>query len=529
MNGKQLKNSILQWAIQGKLVPQDPNDEPASVLLERIREEKARLVKEGKIKKDKNESIIFRGDDNSHYEKFLATGEVKCIDDEIPFEIPEGWEWARGRHIFLPMQSTKPEGEYFTYIDIDAVNNKANIVDKPKRLPCSQAPSRATRKLEQNCILFSMVRPYLKNIALIGYEYKDAIASTGFYVIRPCSVLYPQYIFKLLLSAYVVDGLNQYMKGDNSPSINNEHIESYLYPIPPYCEQSRIVEKLDGVLPIVAKYDWSQSELDKLNEQLYERLKKSILQEAIQGKLVPQDPNDEPASVLLERIREEKLRLLKEGKLKKKDITDSVIFKGEDNKYYEQIGQEIVDINEDIPFEIPESWSWIRLSNICSICTGATFKKEDATQNQRGVRILRGGNILPFRICIKDDDIFIPRDAVKYNILLRQNDIVTPAVTSLENIGKMARIESDMPTTTVGGFVFILRPYLNDDILSEYLLSAMSAPATVEFMRSITNKSGQAFYNIGKERLSTTLIPVPPHVEQKRIIENIKHLFSKLS
>ena len=529
MNGKQLKNSILQWAIQGKLVPQDPNDEPASVLLERIREEKARLVKEGKIKKDKNESIIFRGDDNSHYEKFLTTGEVKCIDDEIPFEIPEGWEWARGRHIFLPMQSTKPEGEYFTYIDIDAVNNKANIVDKPKILPCSQAPSRATRKLEQNCILFSMVRPYLKNIALIGYEYKDAIASTGFYVIRPCSVLYPQYIFKLLLSAYVVDGLNQYMKGDNSPSINNEHIESYLYPIPPYCEQSRIVEKLDGVLPIVAKYDWSQSELDKLNEQLYEMLKKSILQEAIQGKLVPQDPNDESASVLLERIREEKQRLLKEGKLKKKDITDSVIFKGDDNKYYEQIGKEVVDISEDIPFEIPESWSWIRLSNICSICTGATFKKEDATQNQSGVRILRGGNILPFRIYIKDDDIFIPRDAVKDNILLRQNDIVTPAVTSLENIGKMARIKSDMLTTTVGGFVFILRPYLNDDILSEYLLSAMSAPATVEFMRSITNKSGQAFYNIGKERLSTTLLPVPPHVEQMRIIENIQYLFSKLS
>ena len=529
MNGKQLKNSILQWAIQGKLVPQDPNDEPASVLLERIREEKVRLVKEGKIKKDKNESIIFRGDDNSHYEKFLATGEVKCIDDEIPFEIPEGWEWARGRHIFLPMQSTKPEGEYFTYIDIDAVNNKANIVDKPKRLPCSQAPSRATRKLEQNCILFSMVRPYLKNIALIGYEHKDAIASTGFYVIRPCSVLYPQYIFKLLLSAYVVDGLNQYMKGDNSPSINNEHIESYLYPIPPYCEQSRIVEKLDGVLPIVAKYDWSQSELDKLNEQLYERLKKSFLQEAIQGKLVPQDPNDESASVLLERIREEKQRLLKEGKLKKKDITDSIIFKGEDNKYYEQIGKEVVDISEDIPFEIPESWSWIRLNNICSICTGATFRKEDATRNQSGVRILRGGNILPFRIYIKDDDIFIPRDAVKDNILLRQNDIVTPAVTSLENIGKMARIKSDMLTTTVGGFVFILRPYLNDDILSEYLLSAMSAPATVEFMRSITNKSGQAFYNIGKERLSTTLLPVPPHVEQMRIIENIQYLFSKLS
>ena len=278
------------------------------------------------------------------------------------------------------MQSTKPEGEYFTYIDIDAVNNKANIVDKPKRLPCSQAPSRATRKLEQNCILFSMVRPYLKNIALIGYEHKDAIASTGFYVIRPCSVLYPQYIFKLLLSAYVVDGLNQYMKGDNSPSINNEHIESYLYPIPPYCEQSRIVEKLDGVLPIVAKYDWSQSELDKLNEQLYERLKKSFLQEAIQGKLVPQDPNDESASVLLERIREEKQRLLKEGKLKKKDITDSIIFKGEDNKYFEKIGKENICIDEDAPFEIPNNWEWVRLGNLFQHNTGKALNGS----NQKG-------------------------------------------------------------------------------------------------------------------------------------------------
>ena len=125
-------------------------------------------------------------------------------------------------------------------------------------------------------------------------------------------------------------------------------------------------------------------------------------------------------------------------------------------------------------------------------------------------------------------DIFIPRDAVKDNILLRQNDIVTPAVTSLENIGKMARIESDMPTTTVGGFVFIIRPYLDDDILSEYLLSVMSAPTTIEFMRSITNKSGQAFYNIGKERLLTTLIPIPPYREQQDINIHIQYLFNKL-
>ena len=249
MNGKQLKNSILQWAIQGKLVPQDPNDEPASVLLERIREEKARLLKEKKIKKDKNESIIYRGEDNSYYEKFLATGEMKCIDEEIPFEIPATWEWVRGKSVFLPMESTKPAKD-FVYIDVDAVNNKTNSIDKPKFILKTNAPSRATRKLHKNDILFSMVRPYLRNIALVPEEYANAIASTGFYVITSLNALFPKYIFLLMLSSYVVDGLNSFMKGENSPSINNCHIEDFLYPLPPLTEQHRIVAKVEELLPV---------------------------------------------------------------------------------------------------------------------------------------------------------------------------------------------------------------------------------------------------------------------------------------
>lgn len=142
--------------------------------------------------------------------------------------------------------------------------------------------------------------------------------------------------------------------------------------------------------------------------------------------------------------------------------------------------------------------------------------------------MLRGGNILPLRLCLKDDDIFIPCTLIKENILLKKNDIVTPAVTSLENIGKMVRVESNIQNTTVGGFVFILRPYFNDDVVSKYLLTAMSAPYTIEFMKSITNKSGQAFYNIGKDRLSMTLVPVPPYKVQKGITDKINNLFSKL-
>ena len=366
MNGKQLKNSILQWAIQGKLVPQDPNDEPASVLLERIREEKARLLKEKKIKKDKNESIIYRGEDNSYYEKFLATGEMKCIDEEIPFEIPATWEWVRGKSVFLPMESTKPAKD-FVYIDVDAVNNKTNSIDKPKFILKTNAPSRATRKLHKNDILFSMVRPYLRNIALVPEEYANAIASTGFYVITSLNALFPKYIFLLMLSSYVVDGLNSFMKGENSPSINNCHIEDFLYPLPPLTEQHRIVAKVEELLPFVENYACAQNKLNKLNTEINDKLKKSILQEAIQGRLVPQIAEEGTVQELFEQIKQEKARLVKEGKLKKSVLSDSNIFRGDDNKYWEKLGKEIHCIDDEIPFEIPASWQWVRIKDIFQI------------------------------------------------------------------------------------------------------------------------------------------------------------------
>ncbi len=237
-----LKKSILQEAIQGKLISQDPNDEPASVLLERIRAEKERLIKEKKIKRDKNESVIYKGDDNSYYE--IVNGKTLCINDEIPFDIPESWTWVRGKSVFLPMESTHPEGEQFCCVDVDAVDNKQNTITRPKHLQSNQAPSRATRKLHTSDILFSLVRPYLRNIALVDATHSKSIASTGFYVITPNESLYPQYVFYLMLSSYVIDGLNQFMKGDNSPSINNAHIENWLYPLPPLVEQRRIVDRI---------------------------------------------------------------------------------------------------------------------------------------------------------------------------------------------------------------------------------------------------------------------------------------------
>ena len=238
-----LKKSVLQEAIQGKLVPQIAEEGTAQELLEQIRVEKQKLVKEGKLKKSAlNDSVIFKGDDNKYYEQIGK----KCLDitEQIPFDLPESWSWARGMSVFMPMESTKPSSD-FVYIDVDAVNNRLNIIDNPKKVRFENAPSRATRKLHKNDLLFSMVRPYLKNIALVDDIYIDAIASTGFYVITPSLGYYPMFLFYLMLSNYVVDGLNAFMKGDNSPSINNCHIEDYLYPLPPIEEQKRIVNKIE--------------------------------------------------------------------------------------------------------------------------------------------------------------------------------------------------------------------------------------------------------------------------------------------
>ena len=246
---EQIKKSVLQEAIQGKLVPQIAEEGTAQKLLEQIKAEKQKLVKEGKLKKSAlNDSVIFRGDDNKYYEKIGK----KCMDitEEIPFDLPDSWSWARGKSVFMPMESTKPSSD-FVYIDVDAVNNRLNIIDKPKKVRIENAPSRATRKLHKNDLLFSMVRPYLKNIALVDDIYKDAIASTGFYVITPSLGYYPMFLYYLMLSNYVVDGLNSFMKGDNSPSINNCHIENYLYPLPPIEEQQRIVEKIEQLMQLL--------------------------------------------------------------------------------------------------------------------------------------------------------------------------------------------------------------------------------------------------------------------------------------
>ena len=375
MNGKQLKNSILQWAIQGKLVPQDPNDEPASVLLERIREEKARLVKEKKIKKDKNESIIYRGEDNSYYEKFLATGEVKCIDEEIPFEIPQGWEWCRFGSLMINRDS--------------------------ERIPLSVAQRQTLKKVYDYygaSGVIDKVDKYLfdKDLLLIGEDGANlinrstpiAFIAKGKYwvnnhahVLDVCGGLNLAYIALFINAISLVN----YVTGTAQPKMNQEKMNSILVTVPPISEQARIVNQIESLQPLIIRYDKAQSELNILNTSVKEQLKKSILQEAIQGHLVPQIVEEGTAEELLAEIRKEKKRLVNEGKLKKSALNDSIIFKGDDNKYYEQINGQAVQIECD--YDFPYSWSLVRLSSICSLIDG---EKKEGQQLCLDAKFLRG-------------------------------------------------------------------------------------------------------------------------------------------
>ena len=506
MNGKQLKNSILQWAIQGRLVPQDPNDEPASILLERIRAEKARLVKEGKINKDKNESIIFRGDDNSHYEKFLATGEVKCIDHEIPFEIPAGWAWCKIKHI-----CTMQAGKNISASKIFAEYSELH----PYRCVGGNGLRGYTESYNTSGH-YSIVGRQGALCGCLNIENGDFYATEHAVVVDAYDIVPTTFIYYFLTAL----NLNQYATATAQPGLAVSNIIEVMFPLPPIQEQQRIVEQIKLIMPLVNKYEQSRSKLDSLNKTIYTQLKKSILQEAIQGRLVPQDSNDESASVLLEKIKAEKAKLVKDGKLKKRDLVDSVIFKGEDNKYYEQIGKEVVDISEDIPFEIPESWSWSRLSMLVNMRIGKTPARGDSTFWDNGVHAW---------ISISD---------------LSQGDII---MTSKEKISDFAAssvmgVKSQAGSLlmsfklTVGKTAILgIDAYHNEAIVT---ISTMCDENyyTRNYLAAIlpllTNygdtKDAIKGKTLNSQSLNALLIPIPPHEEQRRIIENIQYLFSKL-
>ena len=468
---------------------------------------------------------------SSYYEKILATGEVKCIDEEVPFEIPKGWEWCRVSSLFqINPKVVAEDNTSAAFIPMEAISAGYGSEFRYYEKKWGEIKSGYTA-FADNDIAFAKITPCFQNrksAIFEGLPNGIGAGTTELKILRTYGeTINRWFVLYFLESPYFIDEAT--FKGTaNQQRIIVGYLENKLFPLPPLAEQERIVDKIGLVMPIIDKYSKSQELLDKMNVELNECLKKSVLQEAIQGKLVPQIAEEGTAKELLELIKAEKQKLVKEGKLKKSALATSVIFRGDDNKYYELIDNNPVCIDEFLPFQIPETWTWCKVKDLLEIQTGASFKKEQANANKKGIRILRGGNILPNKYIFKDDDVFVSEEFVNANTILKKNCIITPAVTSLENIGKMAVIEKDYNNVSAGGFVFIISPYIQDFNHSLLLAYFLQSPFLIEAMRGITKKSGAAFYNLGKERLKELYLPLPPMAEQSRIVGKINEVLSSI-
>ena len=454
---------------------------------------------------------------------------MKCIDDETPFEIPAGWAWCKINNIAFV---TKLAGfEYTKYIADNLqttgvplfkgknVQGGKIIYDFEAFIPESLSDELERSQISKKCLL----TPYVGTIGNIGIHNRSGKFHLGsnvgkIEILNPVSevCILEEYLHIYLLSQYGYAELTKYKKATAQESISIEAIREVLVPIPPIQEQHKIVDKYFELEPLVDKYSKSQGILDRLNADIFDKLKKSVLQEAIQGRLVPQDPNDEPASKLLERIKEEKAKLFKEGKLKKKGLVDSVIFKGDDNKYYEKIGSETTCIDDEIPFEIPLSWQWTRMGTIGDWGSGST--------PQRGNPAYYGGDILWLKTgelnngIVYDSEETITDKALQ-ECSLRLNKIGDVLIAMYgATIGKVAIAGREMTTNQA---CCGCTPY---QIYNKYLFHFLIASKDA----FIKKGAGGAQPNISREKLIHHLIPIPPIQEQYRIVEKLQFVIASI-
>ena len=519
MTAQQLKNSILLMAVQGKLVPQAPNDEPASVLLERIHAEKERLIKEKKIKREKNPSVIFKGADNTPYEKI--GDEVRSLADEIPFDIPDSWEW-----VTLQTIATSSLGK-----TLDKAKNKGDL----KPYLCSinvywdgiDLTTVKEARLEENELPKYLLRPGDLLICEGGDVGRSAVWEStqemyyqnALHRVRFYGEINPHY-FQLLLECYKGNQiLDAYSKGMTIKHLVQTALNTIVFPLPPLSEQTRIVDAVNRLLPYLHSYDRAEQKLSALNTGFSEALKKSILQEAVQGKLVPQDPSDEPAEALLGRIRAEKQRLIKEGKIKK-DKHESAIFR-RDNSHYEKRGSEDVCIDEEVPFEIPENWAWARLSSFGVFSSGKTPSMSNPQ--------FWNGDV-PW-VTSKDMKRPVITDSVMHISELAASTVQLYPTGTLLLVARSGILKRILPLCKLG-----IDSTINQDIkafslydieLSEWLfygIKAFEPYILKELVKSVTTVESLKF-----DEFAAMLIPVPPLSEQRRIIAAIKAAMNLLA
>ena len=516
---KALRQKVLDLAIRGKLVPQDPNDEPASVLLERIRQQKQQMVKEGKLRpKDiKNDSVIFVGEDNLHYEKF-ADGSAKCIEDEIPFELPDGWAWARLGNLSAAIQyglsnSAEPQGTHRLLRITDIQDGKVDW----DAVPFTTVNAPEAYLLKTGDIVFARTGATVGKSFLIAETPYPSVYASYLIRIRLLGSLSPEYIYQFFDSACYWSQITDKSVGVGQPNCNGTSLKELFIPLPPISEQLRIVPTAQALLAYVAKIDAEKNSL----LSIITATKSKILDLAIHGKLVPQDPNDEPASVLLERIRAEKEELIKQGKIKR-DKKDSVIFRGEDNSYYLNDGQMTVDINDALPFDIPGSWRWVRLKDIFIINPRNKLDDDldvsfipmplinDGYSGKHAAEVRRWKEVKNGFTHFAEGDVGVAK--------------ITPCFENRKST-VFEKLTNGYGAGTTE--LHVLRPFGNN-IFVQYLLAYIKSDYFVE------NGKQTFIGDVGQQRISKAYVenayfPLPPVKEQKRIVQQIGIIFESLN
>ena len=450
---------------------------------------------------------------NSYYEKFIATGEVKCIDEEIPFEIPSSWEWCRMQDImkFVNGRAYKKEellsrgkykvlrvGNFFTnnewyYSDLELPDDKYCY---PGDLLYAWSASFGPQIWNDVKTIFHY---HIWNV-----KYNSRI-------------LLRDYLFYFFL--YDKTQVLSSTTGSTMIHVSMENMKPRFIPIPPYCEQKRIVSKINELLPVIDKFDDVQKELDTLNALIKESLKKSILQEAIQGKLVPQITEEGTAQELLEQIRQEKLQLVKDGKLKKSALTDSIIFTGDDNKYYEQVSNENTDITEEIPFDLPNNWTWIRFGQYVRMSIGKTPPRGETKYWTNG--------IYPW-VSISDMS--------DYGLVKTTKETVSEYVQSLfGDISSAGTLIMSFKLTVGRTSILDISAYHNEAVISIYPFvdkDYRTRNYLFYILPIISNlgdsKDAIKGKTLNSKSLNNLLLPLPPLNEQGRIVAIIEQLFDKL-
>ena len=458
-----------------------------------------------------------KGADNTPYEKI--GDEVRSLADEVPFDIPDSWEWVRLGSIVYNRGQITPSTD-FCYIDIGSIDNKNQKLNPTDTVIApDKAPSRARKLVDKGDVLYSTVRPYLHNMCIVDRDFSCIpIASTGFAVLTCHAELCNKFLLYYMMSpdfdAYANNTDNA--KGVAYPAINDDRLYKALIPIPPLGEQFRIVSAIESVDASIRDYGVKEEALRALNGSFPESLKKSILQEAVQGKLVPQDPSDEPAEALLERIRVEKQRLIKESKIKK-DKHESIIFR-RDNSHYEKLDGVERCIDNELPFEIPENWCWCRLGTIAAVLGGkripAGRKLTEYNTGHVYIRVsdMTDGGVSTDRLLYVPEDIY---PSISRYIINKADVFITVAGT----IGRVGKIpdELDGANLTENADRLILAG-VNQDWLIKVLQSGMIQEQIAE----ATTQVGQPKLAIA--RIERFLIPLPPLAEQHRIVRRIEEL-----